>query len=100
MKAGSRERWIRRAGAVVVTAVLGMGTAAGQNAVPNTVFAGGGGTISAGAFRIHSTIGEAAAGTISSGTLRLTSGFQATFVPLDVEGGPTDGRIFYDGFED
>jgi hypothetical protein len=99
MKAGSHERLIRRAGAVLITAVLGMGTASGQNAVPNTVFAGGGGTISAGAFRIHSTIGEAAAGTISSGTLRLTSGFQATFVS-GVEAGPTDGRIFYDGFED
>lgn len=99
MKAGMYERGIRRAAAVLLTAALGMGTASGQNAVPNTVFAGGGGTISAGAFRIHSTIGEAAAGTISSGSLRLTSGFQATFVPLG-DASPTDGRIFYDGFED
>lgn len=72
-------------------------SAIGQSALPNTVVAGGGGTVSAGQFRLHSTIGEPAAGTVSNGNLTIKSGFQATFVGQ--EAGPDDGHIFYDGFE-
>lgn len=87
--------------AVVAALCVGFGSssAIGQSSLPNIVFAGGGGTISAGQFRVHSTIGEPVAGTISNGSLRLVSGFQATFVGLG-DPAPVDGRIFYDGFED
>lgn len=79
---------------VLSCALFASSSATGQS-TPNTVVAGGGGTVSAGAFTLHSTIGEPAAGTVSNGSLVLHSGFQATFVaPLG------DGRIFYDGFED
>jgi hypothetical protein len=95
-----RRNAVRAFGFAVIAAScasFGASSAVGQNALPNTVVAGGGGTVSAGQFRVHSTIGEPAAGTVSSGNLTLNSGFQATFVGQ--EAGPDDGHIFYDGFE-
>ena len=77
---------------------LGAGSALGQSALPNTVIAGGGATVSAGTFRLHSTIGEPVAGRVTNGNTTIVAGFQATFV-FQADPGPGEGRIFYDGFE-
>ena len=71
-------------------------TAVGQDAVPNSAIAGGGGTVSAGNIRVHFTIGEPAADTRSAGKVTLHSGFQATFVARNDAG---NCSIFCDGFE-
>jgi hypothetical protein len=77
-------------------ATFSAGTAVGQDAVPNSAIAGGGGTVSAGNIRLHYTIGEAAADSRSAGNTTLHSGFQATFVAQG-DAGPCS--IFCDGFE-
>ena len=53
---------------LAVSFATGAGLALAQSAVPNSVIAGGGGTVSGGPYRLHFTMGEAAAGRISSGS--------------------------------
>lgn len=73
--------------------------AGSQDALPNTVTASGGGTVSQGNLKLHWTVGEAAAGTTSAGDTTLTAGFQATFLG-NVQGGPAGNcSIFCNGFE-
>lgn len=76
---------VRVAGVVTIAfccAAFSGGLAIGQDTVPNSVVAGGGGTVSAGNFTLHYTIGEPAAGPISAGSTTLISGFQATIKSL------------------
>ena len=95
----SRARSLRPALTAVALLLATVASAGGDYAVHNGTIAGGGQVATAGRFRLISTIGEPAMGATSSAQFRLTSGFPATIGDV-IQGGPGDGRIFHDGFED
>jgi hypothetical protein len=73
--------------------------AGGNFAIRNGTVAGGGHIVAQGNFRLTGTVAEPVQGTTAQGPYRITSGFPATIGNIN-QGGPGDGRIFADGFED
>ena len=78
---------------------IDVAAAGGEFAIRNGTVAGGGGDVSAGDIRVIWTVGEGAMGSVSAGRFRLTSGFPATIGDSGIEGAPSGGDIFKDGFE-
>jgi hypothetical protein len=94
-----RKRSRHRLWWLAVVCAADIALAGGSLSIQNGTVAGGGAVSESGPYRVISTIGEPAMGTISSGAVTLTSGYPAT-IGDDVQGAPTDGVIFVDGFED
>lgn len=67
--------------------------------IRNGTVASGGHVVAQGNFVLIGTIAEPVQGTTAQGAFRITAGFPAT-IGNTTQGGPGDGRIFADGFED
>lgn len=94
----SRGTTLRRVLPLAALLATGLAFAGGDYAVRNGTVAGGGQVATAGRFRLISTIGEPAMGTTAAARFRLVSGFPAT-IGDTVQGAPSGGRIFQNGFE-
>ena len=97
-------RSIRAGGCSLLLAALAIliadfAIAGGNYAIRNGTVAGGGHVVAQGSFRLIGTVAEPVQGTTAQGPYRVTSGFPAT-IGNTIQGGPGDGRIFADGFED